>query len=43
VSLALVIAACAAIYLAMSYANKVFEQRERDMFNQAIGKPLLVF
>jgi O-antigen/teichoic acid export membrane protein len=43
VSLALVIAACAGIYLAMSYANKVFEQRERDMFNQAIGKPLLVF
>jgi O-antigen/teichoic acid export membrane protein len=43
VSLVAVIAVCGASYLAMSYFNKVFEQKERDMFNQAIGRPLLVF
>jgi O-antigen/teichoic acid export membrane protein len=42
-SLAAVIVACGATYLAMSYVNKIFDQKERDMFNGAIGRRLLVF
>jgi O-antigen/teichoic acid export membrane protein len=34
---------CALSFLGACYVNKIFDQTERDMINQAIGRKLLVF
>lgn len=42
-SLLLVCAGGGLIYIALSYLNKAFSQRERDWFNSVLPKPLFVF
>jgi len=42
ISLILVVISGAAIYIFMSYKNKIFSQRERDLINRAIGERLWI-
>ena len=43
ISLILVVISGAAIYIFMSWKNKIFSERERDLINRAIGRRLWIF
>jgi len=43
ISLILVVISGAAIYIFMSWKNKIFSERERDLINRAIGRRVWIF